>query len=259
MRVAKFAASESCARRTRPLNRKLRRCLAHPMAALGYSSAWRTRISSISHACRSASFTLQCYLRYTGFFCKRRYNALRREARSWGDRRTSSQIGYRPHSLLWLSAASCERGASRYTRTVEVSKIGVASLAFEDRYQFVGPAPDAGLDARILAMGGEWSTLRSDGLIVAHTRCILTTAEDRPIFVHYAGACNVGDASYEALLEGDELGSAQLDIALRFHTSASGFCWLNRTPCFGTGERDYARATLNLALFSLSASNRADD
>jgi Protein of unknown function (DUF3237) len=147
----------------------------------------------------------------------------------------------------------------------QLSKFGTASLAFEKRFECIGPSPDAimlhhplisgsvscpSFQARTLPRGGEWSTVRADGLIVVDARCILETSEGGLIFVSYSGTCNVGEDGYDALLDGKSLGRAWLHVALRFHTSSHDYRWLNRLQCFGTGERDYIQSSLQVSIYA---------
>jgi len=146
---------------------------------------------------------------------------------------------------------------------VELSRLGAASLSFAEQFERIGPAPDAimlhhplkggsvegpGLRGRLLPRGGEWSTIRADGLVAVDARCILEAPDDQLVFINYVGTCDIGEDGYDALLDGEPLDYAWLDITLQFHSSAHEYRWLNRVLCFGTGKRDYARFTLDFSV-----------
>jgi hypothetical protein len=140
-----------------------------------------------------------------------------------------------------------------------------ANIEFHPDYQRIGPAPDEivlhytvasgrlkGPCVDLTAVpygGGEWGTMRGNGVIALESRHVLRTPTDDLVYITSTGVYDLGDDGYVDALEDVLEGRGRADVAIRFYTAANEYRWLNRTQFVGVGERDFASHTLALRLF----------
>ena len=99
-------------------------------------------------------------------------------------------------------------------------------------------------------VGGDWMTVRRDGVAYLNVRTTFETHDQAVILVTYEGVIDLGDGGYQAFLRGELPEVAQLRIAPRFVTSHADYAWLNRLFCIGVGEY---RAQTNVATYDVHA------
>ena len=144
-----------------------------------------------------------------------------------------------------------------------------AALDFHPSHHSIGPAPDEIVLLYTVASGkvegprvhlsvvpnsgGEWDTVRGDGVIVLESRQVLRTPTDDLVYTTFSGVCDVGDDGYVDALDGTLLASAQAELAIRFYTAAKDYRWLNRVQFVGLGQRDFRSHTLRLRIFRCDA------
>jgi Protein of unknown function (DUF3237) len=92
------------------------------------------------------------------------------------------------------------------------------------------------LKGRVLPVGGDWMTVRHDGVAYLDVRTTFETADGAAILVTYQGLIDLGAGGYEAFLRGELPPLLKLRTAPRFITSHPGYVWLNRLFCLGVGE-----------------------
>ncbi|HYL98698.1 MAG TPA: DUF3237 domain-containing protein [Blastocatellia bacterium] len=94
---------------------------------------------------------------------------------------------------------------------------------------------------KVRPVGGDWMTIRKDGVGVVDARVTLETHDGALILVIYPGLIDFGEDGYEMILRGELPAQVRLRTAPRFLTSHPEYTWLNRLQCFGVGE--YRSAT----------------
>ena len=99
-------------------------------------------------------------------------------------------------------------------------------------------------------VGGDWMTVRRDGVAYLNVRTTFETHDQAVILVTYEGVIDLGEGGYQAFLRGELPEVAQLRIAPRFVTSNADYAWLNRLFCIGVGEY---RAQTNVATYDVHA------
>ena len=92
------------------------------------------------------------------------------------------------------------------------------------------------LKGKIRAVGGDWLTIRKDGVAVLDVRTTFETHDGALIAVTYSGLIDFGEDGYERFLRNELPPTAQIRISPRFAASHSGYLWLNRLHCMGIGE-----------------------
>jgi hypothetical protein len=142
-----------------------------------------------------------------------------------------------------------------------------AKLEFHVEHQRIGPAPDAillhytvgsgkleGPSVSLTAVpygGGEWGTMRGDGVIALESGHMLRTADDELVYSTFSGVYDAGDRGYEDALDDALASSVRAEVAIRFYTAAKDYRWLNRGQFVGLGRRDFGSRTLALRIFLL--------
>jgi hypothetical protein len=98
--------------------------------------------------------------------------------------------------------------------------------------EVVGPR----VHGKLRPVGGDWVTVRRDGVAVLDCRITFETSDGALILVTYPGVVDFGEDGYDKFLRGDLPAVAQVRISPRFLTTHSSYLWLNRLHCFGVGE-----------------------
>ncbi len=85
-------------------------------------------------------------------------------------------------------------------------------------------------------VGGDWLTLRTDGVGILDVRGTIETQEEALIYVSYTGVGDLGEDGYERFLRGEMPGIVPLRVVPRFLTAHPDYQWLNRLQCVGIGQ-----------------------
>lgn len=92
------------------------------------------------------------------------------------------------------------------------------------------------LRGKIRPVGGDWLTVRRDGVAILDVRATFETDDGALILVTYSGLIDLGAEGYDMFLRGELPTAAQIRISPRFMTSHPEYLWLNRLHCIGIGE-----------------------
>jgi hypothetical protein len=88
---------------------------------------------------------------------------------------------------------------------------------------------------RMLGHGGDWMTVRRDGVALLDVRNVIETVEGARILYRYTGIADMGEDGYERFLSGEPV-PAPLRGAPRMSTAHPDFAWINRLQCVVAGE-----------------------
>lgn len=117
--------------------------------------------------------------------------------------------------------------------------------------EFIGPLPEgirvnfyssggefkgAKIRGRIRAVGGDWVTVRKDGVALLNVRATFQTHDGALILVTYQGLIDFGADGHDRFLHRDLPARAQIRTTPCFLTSHPDYAWLNRLHCLGIGE-----------------------
>jgi hypothetical protein len=103
---------------------------------------------------------------------------------------------------------------------------------------------------KLRPVGGDWMTVRPDGIAILDVRSTLETEDGALILMTYPGVIDLGDDGYDRFLRGELPAVARIRTSPRFATSHPQYLWLNRLHCIGVGE--YAAVT-NRATYDIHA------
>lgn len=99
----------------------------------------------------------------------------------------------------------------------------------------------------VLPVGGDWLTVRQDGIGVLDVRATLRTHDEALIYVEYNGVLDFGADGYARMLAGDPPARAPIRAAPRLLTAHPDYLWINRLQCYQVGEADFATSTVGYA------------
>ncbi len=103
-------------------------------------------------------------------------------------------------------------------------------------YSSGGEFSGARIRGRIRAVGGDWVTVRKDGVALLNVRATFETHDGALILVTYHGMIDFGEDGHDKFLRRDLPLVAQIRTSPRFLTSHPDYAWLNRLHCLGIGE-----------------------
>jgi Protein of unknown function (DUF3237) len=94
------------------------------------------------------------------------------------------------------------------------------------------------LQGRCRSVGGDWLTIRTDGVAILDVRTTLESHDGALIAVTYSGVADLGNDGHQRFLEGNLPARLTLHVVPRCQTAHPGYLWLNRVQCLGVGECD---------------------
>lgn len=92
------------------------------------------------------------------------------------------------------------------------------------------------VSGKVRNVGGDWFTVRRDGVAVVDVRTTFETHDGALILVTYSGMIDLGESGYDRFLRGEVPSEADIRISPRFTTSHPDYVWLNRLHCLGIGK-----------------------
>lgn len=92
------------------------------------------------------------------------------------------------------------------------------------------------LNARVRSIGGDWMTIRRDGVGLMDVRATMETTDGALLWVEYQGYYELGPNGYQDFLNHRLPVCAPTRTTPRFHTASPAYLWLNRVQCIGIGE-----------------------
>lgn len=92
------------------------------------------------------------------------------------------------------------------------------------------------LNGKVRRLGGDWMTIRRDGIELMDVKAIIEAENGALILVNYSGHFDLGKNGYENFLLHRWPERAPTRTAPRFYTSNVDYVWLNRIQATGVGE-----------------------
>lgn len=100
-------------------------------------------------------------------------------------------------------------------------------------------------------VGGDWLTLRQDGVGILDVRATIELDDGALIYTTYSGVAELGTDGYDRFLKGDPPALVPLRITPRYHTGHAAYQWLNRLQCVGIGEVDMRQMRVSYDIYAL--------
>ena len=124
---------------------------------------------------------------------------------------------------------------------------GIRAIFYVVKGEVTGPK----LRGMILPGGGDWLTVRTDGVGILDVRGTLESDDGALIYTAYTGVGDFGEDGYQKFLRGELPASLKLRVAPRFHTSHPKYLWLNRLQCLGIGAGDLQRSEISSDFYAV--------
>ena len=120
-------------------------------------------------------------------------------------------------------------------------------------FEVVGPTPEGlrvnvyitggevtgpSLSGKFLPVGGDWLTIRPDGVGILDVRATIETHDGALVYLSYQGVGDLGEDGYQKFLDGQAPTKFPLHCGPRAITSHSEYSWLNRIQLLNIGEAD---------------------
>jgi hypothetical protein len=108
------------------------------------------------------------------------------------------------------------------------------------------------LQGKLHPVGGDWLTLRRDGVGTLDVRATFETTDGALIYTSYTGVVDLGEDGYEAFLRGEMPPSGTLlHVVPRYQTSHENYQWLNRLQCLGIGQAFLERGEVRYDVYAV--------
>lgn len=114
-----------------------------------------------------------------------------------------------------------------------------------------GEATGPRIRGRVLSVGGDWLTVRPDGVGLLDVRATMETHDGALIFAEYSGVMDLGEHGHGRALAGDLPARAAIQAVPRFLTAHPAYLWLNRLQCVSVGEADLATSTVSYDTYAV--------
>jgi hypothetical protein len=106
------------------------------------------------------------------------------------------------------------------------------------------------VQGKLRAAGGDWLTVRTDGVAVLDVRGTIETHDEALIYMEYHGIIDFGADGYAKFLAGDLPASANIRTAPKLRSAHPDYAWVNRAVFVGIGEY---RAAENCVIYDVYA------
>lgn len=118
--------------------------------------------------------------------------------------------------------------------------------------EFAGPGfQGKGIRGTLRPAGGDWMTIRSDGMGLLDVRTTFETDDGALISIFYHGLADLGSDGQARFVKGDLPPVVKLRTSPRFLTSHPDYLWLNRLHCVGVGEYDAASSIARYDVYAI--------
>jgi Protein of unknown function (DUF3237) len=127
----------------------------------------------------------------------------------------------------------------------------VAEGARANFYCLGGEVTGPKLQGKCRAVGGDWLTLRIDGISILDVRTTLESHDGALISISYTGVADSGIDGYQKFLGGILPARLVLHVTPRCQTAHPEYLWLNRLQCIGIGEFDLSRFYVSYDVYAI--------
>jgi hypothetical protein len=124
---------------------------------------------------------------------------------------------------------------------------GLRVIAYVSTGSFKGP----NLEGKILPGGGDWLTIRRDGIGILDVRATFETKDGALIYISYTGVLDLGPDGYRNFTEGKAPGLTKLKVSSRLHTASAKYQWLNRSQYVQFGEFDSDKLLVRYDVYAM--------
>ncbi|MBW4511629.1 MAG: DUF3237 domain-containing protein [Scytonematopsis contorta HA4267-MV1] len=132
--------------------------------------------------------------------------------------------------------------------------------------EIIGPVPDGiranvytsegtvtgeKLQGKLRPVGGDWVTVRPDGVAITDVRGTIETDNGALIYITYTGVMDLGEDGYSKFLQKQLPASAKIHNTPRLQTAHPEYRWLNRLQCISIAELDFTKFEADFDVYGL--------
>lgn len=99
--------------------------------------------------------------------------------------------------------------------------------------------------------GGDWMTVRSDGVGITDVRGTIETDDGAMVYMTYTGILDLGEDGYQKFLQGQLPTTAQIRNAPRFQTAHPHYLWLNRIQAVSIAELNFTTFEADFDVYAI--------
>jgi len=136
-----------------------------------------------------------------------------------------------PFSIEYLSHFTIHLGGSPPEIIGETPE-GIKVNWYISSGEMTGPK----LNGKIRPHGGDWMTIRRDGVGSMDVRATLITTDGALIYIYYAGYFELGENGYDNFLKKKWPPTPPTRTTPRLSTAHPKYLWVNRLQCIGIGR-----------------------
>lgn len=114
-----------------------------------------------------------------------------------------------------------------------------------------GRATGPRVNGALRPVGGDWLTIRTDGVGILDVRATIETDDGALIYAAYTGVGDLGEGGYERFLQGDLPDKVPLRLTPRFLTAHPKYQWINRVQCVNIGDVNLTTFEVNYDVYAL--------
>ena len=118
-------------------------------------------------------------------------------------------------------------------------------------YSTGGSVAGPKLNGQVLPAGGDWLTVRTDGVCILDVRATFQTHDGALIYTTYSGVADLGPDGHQKFLRQDLPPFVDLRVAPRCFTTHPDYLWLNRIQCLGIGQADMAKLEASYDVYAV--------
>ena len=140
-----------------------------------------------------------------------------------------------------------------YNAFLETDVIGVVAEGIRINFRAIsGEISGPKLRGTLRPTGGDWLTIRTDGVAILDVRATFETHDGALIYTSYTGIADLGEDGYQKFLANEPPASGlPLHIVPRYQTSHPSYTWLNRLQCLGIGQAFLERAEVRYDIYAI--------
>lgn len=153
-------------------------------------------------------------------------------------------VSHLPPGLEWLC---------RYSATLQAPEvIGPVPEGIRVNFYVTGGQCSGRIAGKLRAVGGDWLTIRSDGVGELDVRATLETDDGALIDLAYRGIGDLGPEGYSAFLEGRLPDALSLRTRPVMRTAHPAYQWLQRLFCVSIGSVDFKKLEVTYDVYVVS-------
>ena len=106
-------------------------------------------------------------------------------------------------------------------------------------------------NGKILPVGGDWLTIRTDGVAILDVRATIETNDSALIYTAYSGVMDLGNEGYQNVIQQKVPLVIPIQTAPRYYTAHPEYQWINRLQCVGVGKSDMSRLEISFDIYAI--------